>query len=54
MLVVFVTDSSDDNAALERAAIALFRADRRCKNVAPGGEGAHHGHSPFFLYVVCR
>ena len=28
--------------------------DRRCLNRAPGGEGAHHGFSPFFVYAALK
>ena len=49
MLVVFKTDSSDDNAAMETQLISAFAEDRRCANRAPGGESAHPGCSPFFL-----
>ena len=52
MVVSYISDSSDKVASLERAMIKRCRGDRRCLNKAPGGESAHHGHSPFFLYLV--
>ena len=65
MILVAVHDNSDVIAMLERSLIAIFRkycpqgilrnpwGHHLCENRNPGGESAHHGCSPFFLYV-CR
>ena len=39
-------------ASAETQNIAVSRGDPRCQNIKGGGEGAYHGHSPFFLYLV--
>ena len=63
MIMSLVSDSSELIAAAEENAISRYRpmdragqriegGDPRCQNRAPGGEGAHHGFSPFFCYVV--
>jgi len=64
MNVIYVFENSDDVAAMETALIGCYRRFDRsgkhvgnpghhlCRNRAPGGEGAHIGHSPFFVYVV--
>ena len=64
MVISLISEDSGRIAQAEIDAIALFRrvnrdniivnpqGDRRCLNRAPGGESAHHGISPFFLYVV--
>ena len=64
MNVIYVFESSDDVAAMETALIAMYRRFDRsgkrvenfghhlCLNDAPGGENAHVGHSPFFVFVV--
>ena len=52
IIFCFATDRSDDVASLERALIASFKFNTQCRNVSPGGESAHHGFSPFFLYVA--
>ena len=64
MNVIYVSESSDKVAAMETALIGRYRYfDRsgcyvgnpghpRCRNRAPGGENAHVGYSPFFVYVV--
>ena len=64
MVSVFTSENSDWIAQAEADAIAHHRrlgrggvlvnarGDARCLNRNPGGESAHHGISPFFLYVV--
>ena len=64
MHVIYVSESSDKVAAMEKALIRIYRhVDRSgkyvgnpghplCRNRAPGGEKAHVGYSPFFVYVV--
>ena len=64
MHVIYVSESSDKVAAMEKALIRIYRrydrsgiyvgkpGDPRCGNRAPGGENAHVGYSPFFVYVV--
>ena len=64
MVISLISEDSGRIAQAEIDAIALFRrvdrdnlivnpqGDHRCLNRAPGGESAHHGISPFFLYVV--
>ena len=66
MVLIAVSDQPDLIAELERNLITHYRRhDRRgfmvnanghvlCANKAPGGEGAFHGISPFFLYVVLQ
>ena len=69
MVICYASESSDVIAEMEEGLIALYRVfdrsgqyvqkdrrdgDVRCANRAPGGESAHHGHSPFFLYVVAK
>ena len=66
MNVIYVFDSSDEVAAMETALIGCYRRYDRsgihvgkpghhlCRNHAPGGENAHVGPSPFFVYVVFR
>jgi hypothetical protein len=45
-------EDSDQTAKLETEFIKQFRSDKRLKNRKPGGENAHCGASPHFLYVV--
>ena len=64
MVIAFTAENSDRVAQTEADAIAHHRrlgrggllvnprGDTRCLNRNPGGESAHHGFSPFFLYVV--
>ena len=64
MHVIYVSESSDKVVAMEKALIRIYRrydrsgnyvgkpGDPRCGNRAPGGENAHVGYSPFFVYVV--
>ena len=64
MFVALISESSEFIARQEQLAIARYRRFNRCnmlvnehghvgcQNRAPGGENAHHGISPFFLYVV--
>ncbi len=64
MNVIYVFENSDDVAAMETALIGCYRRFDRsgkhvgnpghhlCRNHAPGGENAHVGHSPFFVYVA--
>ena len=52
MVFCFATDRSDDVVTLEKSLIAHLKSDGRCLNKAHGGESAHHGFSPFFLYVA--
>jgi len=66
MTFLYVSENSDDTAAMETALIEIYRyRDRqgnvvgnpgnpRCLNRAPGGESAHHGFSPFFVYVATK
>ena len=66
MVFIYVSESSDDVAEMERALIALYRyrdrldnvvgrpGNTRCMNRAAGGEGAHHGYSPFFVYIAFK
>ena len=52
MVVVFTSENSDDTANLEKQVILKHRSDNRLQNVKPGGENAHCGVSPHFLYIV--
>ena len=52
MIVSLVTEDCNLTAAAEKAAIARYRVDHRCRNVSPGGESHDHHVSPHFLYVV--
>ena len=52
MCVSVVTENSTLTAEAETNAITRYKPDPRCMNIAPGGESAHHGCSPHFLYVV--
>ena len=64
MVISLISEDSGRIAQAEIDAIAQHRrvcrdnlivnpqGDHRCLNRAPGGESAHHGISPFFLYVV--
>ena len=52
MLLVYTSENSDDTAKLERACIAKYRNDARLQNRSPGGENAHCGTSPHFVYIV--
>ena len=65
LIIMAASESSDAIASLETRLIDKWRRqDRRgnftggghvlCLNRAPGGEGAHHGVSPFFLYLAVR
>ena len=66
IVFLYVSESSDHIADLERALIDMYRytdrsgqlvgrpGNRRCLNHAPGGEGAHHGYSPFYLYIALK
>ena len=66
MKLIYVFESSDKVAAMEKALIGIYRwkdrdgkivgkpGDRRCANRAPGGESAHVGYSPFFVYIEFR
>ena len=66
MKLIYVFESSDKVAAMEKALIGIYRwkdrdgkivgkpGDRRCANRAPGGESAHVGYSPFFVYIAFR
>ena len=66
MVFIYVSESSDAVADMEMRLIALYRyrdregnvvgrpGDPRCMNRAPGGEGAHHGYSPFFVYIAFK
>jgi len=61
-----ITESSDVVAKLERDLLMTYRRYGKdgnlvnghghalCLNRNPGGEGAHHGCSPFFLYLAVR
>ena len=52
MLLVYTSENSDDTARLEIEFIKKFRNDARLQNRSPGGENAHCGCSPHFLYIV--
>ena len=66
MKLIYVFESSDKVADMEKALIGIYRwkdrdgkivgkpGDRRCANRAPGGESAHVGYSPFFVYITFR
>ena len=56
MVVSLVSESSDAIAAAEICAIERYGKDKRLMNRSPGGESAHHGFSPFYLYCIfgCR
>ena len=65
LIIMAASNSSDDIASLETRLIGKWRRlDRRgnftggghalCLNRAPGGESAHHGVSPFFVYLAVR
>ena len=66
LIVLSMTDNSSFNADLERSLISVYRRYNRegllvneagsylCANHAPGGESAHHGSAPFFLYFVIK
>ena len=66
MKLIYVFESSDKVADMEKALIGIYRwkdrdgkivgqpGDRRCANRAPGGESAHVGYSPFFVYIAFR
>ena len=64
MVFIYVSESSDAVADMETGLIALYRyrdregnvvgGDPRCLNRVPGGEGAHHGYSPFFVYIAFK
>ena len=52
MRVALVTESAALTAKAEERAIKRYRGDRRCMNVASGGQSAYHHMSPHFLYIV--
>ena len=52
MVVSLVTEDSQLTANAETKFIARYRTDPRCRNIAKGGESAHHHCSPHFLYIV--
>ena len=55
IVFAYTSENSDMTAKLETECIARFRTDcfdKRLENIHPGGENAHIGVSPFFLYVV--
>ena len=55
IVFAYTSENSDMTARLEKECIARFRTDcfdKRLENIHPGGENAHIGVSPFFLYVV--
>ena len=64
--VIYVFENSDDVAAMETSLIGCYRyIDRSgirvgssghhlCSNRLPGGENAHVGYSPFFVYLVFK
>ena len=56
MALLHGAQTSRDTALLETAIIGHYHAsaNRRCLNIAPGGEGASIFGSPHFLYVVNR
>ena len=52
MCVALCSENSTHTAEAEETAITRYRKDKRCVNVSPGGESAHHACSPHYLYVV--
>ena len=52
MLLVVTSERSDLTASWEIKSISNFRNDARLQNRKPGGENAHCGVSPHFLYIV--
>ena len=52
MVLVYTSEDSDATAEWEKNSIAKYRKDRRLQNRKPGGENAHCGYSPHFLYIV--
>ena len=64
LILTYVFENSDHSAEMETALIALYRVwdvlgnrvgcpgNPMCANRSPGGESAHHHHSPHFVYVV--
>ena len=52
MCVSLCSENSTHTAEAEETAITRYRKDKRCVNVSPGGESAHHACSPHYLYVV--
>ena len=52
MCVALCSENSTHTANAEETAITRYRKDKRCVNVSPGGESAHHACSPHYLYVV--
>jgi len=54
MAMVFVSENSDDTANLETQLVAEFRGDSRMLNWRKGGEKAHHGISPHFVYIMLQ
>jgi len=52
MVLIYTSENSDDTARYERQCIGDYRSDNRLQNRAPGGENAHCGLAPHFLYIV--
>jgi len=52
MVLVYTAEDSDFTAKYEEQCITKYRGDSRLQNRKPGGENAHCGCSPHFLYVV--
>ena len=52
MRVALVTENATLTAEAETLAIERYSRDRRCMNVASGGQSAYHHMSPHFLYIV--
>ena len=64
LVLTYVYENSDHSADMETALIGLYRVwdvggnrvgrpgNPNCANRSPGGESAHHHHSPHFVYVV--
>ena len=52
MVLVFTSENSDDTANLEKKSIKRYRSDNRLQNIKPGGENAHGGVAPHFVYIV--
>ena len=51
---IYVSENSDDTADMEKALLEVFGNKDRCLNKSAGGESAHHGYSPFFVYVAMK
>ena len=52
MCLVYTSEDSCRTADWETRCISKFKSDFRLKNRKPGGENAHCGYSPHFLYIV--